>query len=300
MKHYDKPPTNYDKQIDMLSSRGLIIEDREIAVNWLKQINYYRFSAYCLPFESSRHSFISDVRFEDVIDLYHFDRSLRSIIDEALEIVEVSLRSTTAYHLGHTYGAFAHTDPKNFFDKFDHAGWIEKIHDETDRSRELFISHYKATYKEFPDIPIWVVVEVMSFGRLVRLINNLKRNDQKKIASIYGLHHRIFCSWILAFLYVRNICAHHSRIIDKELRIKMTIPNNKNWQRYILKKKIGMVIVALDDFMDRIGIDNSEISLWREKLINLFNASINHLDINKLAGIKKGLQDIFLGDVNNG
>ena len=73
---YPKPPLKYDDQIKLLISRGLIIADPENAKSFLSQVNYYRFSAYCLPFETSRHQFMSHVTFEDIKSLYEFDRYL--------------------------------------------------------------------------------------------------------------------------------------------------------------------------------------------------------------------------------
>ena len=115
MKPYDKPPTTYLRQIELLRSRGLIIDDPASAEFFLKQTNYYRFSAYCLPFETIKHSFNARVHFSDVRSLYEFDRTLRGLVDHALETVEIVIRARVAYYLAHAYGAFAHEDRNNFY-----------------------------------------------------------------------------------------------------------------------------------------------------------------------------------------
>ena len=67
MEKYNKPPLPCDKQVELLISRGLVVSQREKVEKFLSQVNYYRFSAYCLPFEIKRHKFHSDVTFEKTI-----------------------------------------------------------------------------------------------------------------------------------------------------------------------------------------------------------------------------------------
>src|SRR3989338_4540236 len=104
MDKYAKPPLSFSRQIGLLKSRGLVVKSPPTAEAFLSQVNYYRFSAYCLPFESARHQFKTGVTFEEIRELYEFDRHLRFLIDEALEIIEIAMRSAVAYHLSHKYG----------------------------------------------------------------------------------------------------------------------------------------------------------------------------------------------------
>ena len=57
MEIYNKLPISWDKQIDLLVSRGLLVSDRERCEKFLRQVSYYRFSAYCILFEIKRHEF---------------------------------------------------------------------------------------------------------------------------------------------------------------------------------------------------------------------------------------------------
>lgn len=80
MEKYNKHPLSFDKQIELLNSRGLVVSDRVKAEKFLSQVNYYRFSAYCIPFEIKRHKFHSGATFERIQILYEFDRKLRFLI----------------------------------------------------------------------------------------------------------------------------------------------------------------------------------------------------------------------------
>lgn len=274
MKAFTKPPLSYPDQVALLVSRGLNVYDQTKAASFLRCTNYYRLSAYCVPFEIKRHQFKENVDFESLCGLYEFDRRLRSIIDEAIEMIEISMRASIAYYIAHNHGAFAHEQDTIFFDrcKGRHPEWLEQVHKETERSKETFIQHYRNTYADFPALPIWMAVEVMSFGALSQLFHNLRRGDQIGIAKGMGFHHRILASWLHTFTYVRNLCAHHSRLWNRELAIAMVLPRRSEWQG-LNAKRIGAVIYAIHFFLKQINVDAASILEWKTSVVNLMKSA---------------------------
>ena len=287
MEKYDKPPLPCDKQVELLISRGLVISQQKKTEKFLRQVNYYRFSAYCLPFEIKRHKFHSGVTFEKIQKLYEFDRRLRFLIDEALEVVEISVRTAVSYYLANKHGTFAHEDGKIFFDKKKHSDWLVKIHNETERSKETFIKHYINKYENFPQIPIWMAVEVMSFGALSQLYHNLLRTDQIAIAKSISYHYSVLSSWLHTFTYTRNICAHHSRIWNRQLSIAMKVPKKGNWET-VNAKRIGSVIFAINNLMSKLPIVKDIRTDWQNDINELLN---NPVDIPKFYEIMGLLGD---------
>lgn len=289
MEEYNKPPLTYTKQLDLLASRGLAISGRTKAEKFLSQVNYYRFSAYCLPFEIERHQFKTDATFERIQQLYEFDRKLRFLIDEILEVIEISVRTAMAYYLANKYGAFAHEEPARFFAKFDHALWIGKVHEEIVRSKETFIEHYKNKYSGFPRLPLWMAVEVMSFGALSQLYHNLLRDDQIALAKTIRFHSAVLSSWLHTFTYVRNICAHHSRIWNRELSIAMTIPKDGNWNN-VNTKRIGSVIFAINYFLSKLSIEERIKKEWHAEMDDLLKQPINVSNFFHSMGLSNNFQ----------
>lgn len=112
---------------------------------------------------------------------------------------------------------------------FDHPRFMNTLHEEARRSRELFVVHFRNKYNEFPDLPIWIVTEVMSFGALSMMFKGMERADQRIIASRYGVQPKIMSSWMHHLVYLRNLCAHHSRVWDRVWAIKPDLPAGKNW-----------------------------------------------------------------------
>lgn len=229
LKPFTKPWLGFSDQLKLLESRGLSVGDRAAAEQFLAHVNYYRLSGYCLAFERSRHAFTAGTSFEQVRQSYEFDLAVRDLLSEALEIVEVDLRTNTAHHFGEQHGAYGHTVATSFFHGFRHSDWLTKLREEVNRSKELFILHFQRTYTQFPDLPVWVATEVMSFGLLSRMLSGLFRADQAAIASRYGIKGNTLKSWAHHLTYVRNLCAHHARVWDRVWSIKPDLPPMVGW-----------------------------------------------------------------------
>lgn len=298
---YTKQQKTYKEQLKILKSRNIVISDDEKTIEIIKHCNYFRLTAYSLLFEKERHIYNKKVKFDDILFLYEFDRKLRLLLDEILEIIEISIKSILAYQLSHKYGAFAHIKAENFdfTEKLNHKSWLEHIKKETEKSKEIFLSHYKKKYSEYPNLPIWMAVEVMSFGEIVRLVINLKKEDKVFLAKEFGLYIESFDSCILSFNYIRNLCAHFGRLIFKDLALRIKIPKkNKNeWNLYADKNKIGIILICLKRFCSNIDSNVFNINDWEKRIKNLVseieakkNDSIN---LDKLIGLKSDWQKIF-------
>lgn len=227
---YIKPPLSFDEQIALLQSRGMEIPDHARASRYLSHINYYRLRAYWLPFEagvSDGHSFQPGTTFDSALTLYVFDRKFRLLTLEAIERVEVSLRTRFAYVLALRYGSHAFMDDRLFRSREFHRQLLKNLQEEIGRSQETFIEHYRNTYDDPPLPPIWVACEVMSFGQLSKWFQNLKnRHDRKSMADAYGIDERALGSFLHHLTHVRNLVAHHCRLWNRKLTVTMTIPRH--------------------------------------------------------------------------
>jgi abortive infection bacteriophage resistance protein len=234
-----KPWLRYADQIALLESRGLVVSDRVAAEQYLTHLNYYRLSGYCLAFESSRHVFIPGTTFEQVYRSYEFDLTLRDLLTEALEVIEVDFRANIAYKFGQQHGAFCHVTAGNYHHKFyqpdrvgviAHSELMEKLRKEAERSSELFVIHFRNKHKEFPDLPIWMATEIASFGCISRMFSGMRDTTRGNIANRYALQIATLEKLIHHFSYVRNLCAHHARLWDRQWAIRPTLPAGKDWQ----------------------------------------------------------------------
>lgn len=272
MKHpFTKAATTYAEQVALLQKRGMVIEDPAQVEFYLQHLNYYRLGAYWLPFEADHgsHCFQPGTRFADVLNLYVFDRELRLLVLDAIERIEVSVRSQWAYQMAHQYGPHSHLNRA-----LAHKAWhwqsnLEKLTKEVERSDETFIQHLTQTYSEALP-PVWAVCEVMSLGVLSRWYGNLKPMPiRREIANVYGIDQRVMESWLHHLTYIRNTCAHHSRLWNRDFTITPELPKSKPAHlvgEFISgSRKLYNTLVILLHFMDIIAPKHH----WRKRLIGL-------------------------------
>ena len=214
-----KPFLTIDNQLDLLISRGLIVNDRENALNILRRTNYYRFSAYSLTLRKN-DVFDPNVTFDDVYELYRFDDAFRKIIFQYSQYVEISLRSYLAYEFSGKYGALGYMDNKNFADPLYHVDFIEKLQEEIEKSDDVFVAHYRQDFNSV--FPMWVAIECTTFGNLSKLYKNLKAEDRTTISKKYfGTSREYVENWLQVAVFARNVSAHGGRFYNRKLR---TVP----------------------------------------------------------------------------
>ena len=269
---YAKPAITWAQQVALLRSRGMVVGDQAEAEFYLQHLNYYRLGAYWLPFEEDHatHRFSPGTDFKQVLNLYIFDRELRLLVLDALERLEVSVRTQWAYHLGHRHGTHAQLDPSIAFRQDRWQSNLESLEKEIRRSDEVFIRHLTSTYSE-PLPPVWAVCEVTSLGLLSRWYANLKpMGTRTAIASVYGLDQRVFESWLHHLTLVRNVCAHHSRLWNREFPVTPMLPQRPSsfasqFQGH--SRKLYNALLMLLHCMDRIAPSHH----WRRRLISLID-----------------------------
>jgi abortive infection bacteriophage resistance protein len=246
---YVKPYRTVTAQIALLQSRGMEITDTAAAAACLGRIGYYRLSGYWYASRKSHvttnpltdaivphpvtgkpqviveDDFRSGTTFQQVMDLYVFDKRLRLLFMDAIERVEVALRVDIALLIG-ARDPWAHRDPTQLHGNFtkkvnplhgqtDYARWLERLDQTFDRSKDEFVKHFKRKYAgEKP--PIWIAIELWDFGMLSVFLGGMTVADQQQLAVRYGLpRSALLTSWSRNINNVRNMCAHHSRLWNR-------------------------------------------------------------------------------------
>lgn len=103
---------------------------------------------------------------------------------------------------------------------------LRMIDKELSRSNEVFIRHSNDKYTVPKRPPAWMTMEITSLGLLSKIYENLKLGPEKKtIAKNFNLGHPfVLESWIHSLSVIRNICAHHGRLWNREIPAKMKLP----------------------------------------------------------------------------
>jgi abortive infection bacteriophage resistance protein len=226
---FSKPALDLPGQLKRLTDRGLAVPDPKAAEDYLTHLGYYRLSAYALPFQDKSHpdkAFKAGTTFQQILDLYRFDRELRFLVIDAIERVEISVRSQIVNALCLAHGAHWFMDAGHFQPKFDHVMFIRKIEDDfgvktaaggvkilpTRPQSEAFITHYYQKYGAPYLPPFWMVAETLTLGSLSKLYEGLRDNAARNaIAGVYRLNKTVLVSCLHRTTAIGRKCFSVSR-----------------------------------------------------------------------------------------
>lgn len=231
---YGKPPLSISKQLEKLLNKGLVIENQSSAKKKLKSVNYYRLSSYFSPFyKSQTKKFKNNATFKDISNLYDLDEDLRLIVFGCIQKIEIAIRSRIINSYSNQFRAHWFLSKKRFKKFEDYSNFQKSAFTiiEQNQKKEKFIEHYMTKYSE-PVIPAsWMVIEMLTFGQVSRLYKSLNNDRTKKsIALDFGITELVLESWLHNLNYIRNICAHHYRLWNRDLRITPKFPRRVKHQ----------------------------------------------------------------------
>lgn len=224
--HDLKPALSYHEQIEKLkTAHGLTIEDDEEALEILKLVTYYRLKGYGIGLQQKEdpEKYCDGISLRHIYMLHEFDSNLRNLIIHVTEQIEIQLRAQISNHIALTYGEEGYMNTGFFTDKRSkegaliHSEVIQKFKKECENQKNVpFVKHHNEKYDGH--FPVWVAVELFSFGNLSSLYSIMKPIDQKSIADLYNTEPKHLGSWILSLVEIRNICAHGSRLYNMPLK----------------------------------------------------------------------------------
>lgn len=288
-----KPFRTLEEQADIILSRGCIGEKAEI-IERLRFVNYYRFSGYLYPYrlvdpvsQKKLEEFVPGTNFNAVWNTYRFDRRLRILLLDAIERIEVALRTHVAYlwsestknelglHCSNPQDSpILHQKP--FYSEFLKS--VQKNYDNS--SADYAVHHRMNGFENVKDLPIWVFVEFMTFGNFRPLIDNgLPGSVKNKLAKSFGLKNPKKLSSIISLIReIRNACAHHSRVWNRSwsykpknsavpMPIAPEIPDCLGFAFSSVSRNKTGYFLLLCDFLLQTIIPQS---LWKSRLRNLY------------------------------
>ena len=263
---------SYDDQLELLTRRGMRIEDERAAIRILSCVSYYRLSGYFRYWQKDPtygdNDFISGTSFSRIYQLYEAERELANACKALLATCEILVRTRFAYHYGTCVGPVATfargvgftPPPSPDIDPVE-----ERILSDLDRSKDIFVAHYRDEIKQgsrylpaaYDRMPIWVAVEVLSFGCLSRMITASGESGVlERIAKSLNTSRAVLPSQVRSFVYLRNRCSHYGRLWNTAVTDEAAIPKNtkrriQSRYRSFDKHSAYQIFAALHDLADR-------------------------------------------------
>lgn len=280
--YYSKPPLNLDEQAVLLLKRGMI-GDRQFMVDRLASTNYYRLSAYWQNFvDPSTGAFKAGTRFETVWQRYAFDRRLRVTVMDAIERIEIAIRSQLVYEHAHLFGPFGYVIDRQALPGLsieDRDTLLAYMKTELANSKETFAQHFTSKYGDCHDqLPIWMASELMTFGHMLTFFRGSPAPVKRAVAQRLEIHDKVALSWFKSLNAVRNWCAHHARLWNRVLGHTPMIPDkDPQWSSpvQISGERMFGILTILQYSLCKVAPQ----SQWRQRFQALLN---EYPDIPKL------------------
>ncbi|RRJ95341.1 Abi family protein [Opitutaceae bacterium TAV4] len=271
---YMKSSLSFEEQADRLCSRGLLADRAELILR-LKAVSYYRLSGYLYPFRiPGKDQFKEGTCLKTIWMRYCFDRRLRGLVLDAIERLEVSIRTKLVCHFSRKYGPFGYANDRNLSKlKIDeYLKWRSGLWEETCRSKEPFKKHFFDSYGDaHKELPLWMLAELMSMGSLLTFFKGVSPELKQAIAEEYGLVDEVLHSWLRSLNAARNLCAHHVRLWNRELGYPPLLPNPKKFPEWHEPQKLnngrcGILLMICRHLLQLV----SPTSRWAERVEALF------------------------------
>lgn len=227
----------------------------------------------------------SHIDFEQVWNLYIFDRKLRLLVIDAIERIEVAFRVSISEIMSTQYDPFWYTNNEHFKHLRWHVEFMDKILTLTTRQEHALIKHFYATYS-FPDFPpSWIITECLTFGAWSKVFDNLKnRSDKVAIANRLNTKLMRLLSWIKCLAELRNLCAHHERTWNHFFRHTPKDAPHAFHQHHTFYQQAYVIVELLKVI--------SPTSDWKNKLRDLMK-EYAYLPLEKMGFIQDWANDPF-------
>ena len=263
--------------------RGLIAEPN-LLIRRLSAVSYYRLSGYFYPFRrvDEDGKLMDDFKDGTTLDVvwsrYCFDRRLRMLTLDAIERIEVAIRTQLVYHFSHKYGAFGYCDEKNLPNlKIErYLDWRSDLAIEVSRSKAVFKQHFFAKYTAHENLPVWMLSELMSMGSLLTFYKGVDNEVQTQVASHFGMADQLFITRLTSLNAARNLCAHHARFWNQKLGYAAGLPQrnkhplwheqDKDGERILKNDRVGTLLFICRVMLSQI----TPTSQWYKRIEELF------------------------------
>lgn len=256
-----------DEQIEILKSRNIVIDNYDIAHKLLSKNNYYYlingYKDLFIDYTSEEEKYIDNTKLEELYALYKFDKDIKINFLKYLLLIENEIDTYVAYEFSKAYGHKNYLIHNNFNNSNSKIPLIEKfikdvsfeIEYQYKNSNEMII-HYLENYNY---VPLWVLVRVLSFGKISKFFSFMKPKEQNAISRKYNLRIHEFRVVLHNLTLIRNICAHDEKLYDVKLksRISSTIYHkklkieNKNGNYQYATRDLFSIVISLKLLLEK-------------------------------------------------
>lgn len=275
--------------INTIKSKGIGIYKEDEVKDILKNYNYYIIMGYKSLFIKD-NKYKANIYFEDIFNLYMFDRKLKLLLLDSLLNIESIVKNSIINVFCNKYGF----KEKDYLNKSNY----NTTHKYLDKTMKIFeqqikekknntaVEYYINTYGY---VPYWVISKILSFGLVKELYAVMTKDDEKQILnSICN-----FTDTKVKHLYIqlqllvdkRNKIA-HDEIVFNDLHKRIILHKTNEHKKFNLKGNSGLndtlgLLICIKNILPKKEFNTLIDNI--EKLINDYidNTSIKKEDLLK-------------------
>lgn len=280
MKEYK---TN-EELIDYLSSKGVVITDKEDALKKIERYTYYSIvNSYKSIFKDKNNNYINDVSFDEIYALFEFDKNLKNLMLKFCLEIETVIKSAMANQISKVYGVKDYLNTSNWDNSIDDdikEILYEKINNEIKKDYKVHIAvtHYLDKYGF---VPPFVLVKILTFGVASSYYGLLKQSDRQAIAKYFKISDKLLKQILKNLTTIRNIAAHSDRLYNYTSKFYLSFKLIDNtYTKPDNITNLYMVIRCMEKLLTQEQYEElynsilEEISKLKDKLISIDISSI--------------------------
>lgn len=290
-----KEPKTYSGLVARLEEHNMIIGDRAFAEQYLKKVNYYRFTGYALQFRVAPHDsdYKGKITFEQIAKICDFDTELRTILKKWIEVLEIYFRTQISHYFSlskcSTPPHNQHYDMANYYNKKGAKGIIDNFKNQKKYYKDtLILQHHQRKYGD--KFPLWVIAEMLSFSDLSKLYSCMYNSEKDIIASAVGTGREVLKNHLHCLAVLRNKCAHAARLYNTDFKPSVQFsPKFLRENPKVLNNSLFAYILVV---IRRLPEDSMKTELIKE-LSDLIKKYNGYVDLN-LMGFPVNYEEVLI------
>lgn len=198
------------EQIQMLQDKWFVITDQEKVLGYLEKVGYHKL----LPYFKDANGDI-----DKVISYYIFDKRLRFLILDMLEVIENALKSVCINYIWESFSQKdRYVDTVLYREEcvVNRIKFIENKILEW-RINDTKVKNYFSAHFDEKTLPDYIFFDKLTFWELIKIYKDFNLEHQKTIAWYFGINGMLFTDWMYSLKYLRNLCSHYENVFNKTM-----------------------------------------------------------------------------------
>ena len=262
--------------IEYISSKGVIVSDKEDALKKIERYTYYSvINTYKSVFKNEKGKYFDRVSFDEIYALFEFDKELKNIILRYCLEIETVIKAIMANQISQVYGVKNYLDISNWDASINDTikkNLIDKINTEIEKdyNTHTAVTHYMDKYGF---IPPFVLVKILTFGITSRYYGLLKQSDRQAIAKYFKISDKLLKQILKNLTTIRNIAAHSDRLYNYTSKFYLSfklidesyIKSNNITNLYMVIRCMGKLLTE-EQYFALYNSINNEIKKMKESI----------------------------------